>query len=384
MDAQILRTQRLEAIGTLAGGVAHDLNNVLAPILMGVELLKAKYPDSVEILDRFETSANRGAGMVRQLLTFAKGAEGGRSSIQTAHLIRELKDIMQATFPKNIQIKIFCEPNLPTVLGDATQLHQVLLNLCVNARDAMPSGGVLTMEARVMDVDASYAASVPDIKPGRYVALRVQDTGTGIAPEILDRIFESFFTTKAPDKGTGLGLSTVMGIVKGLGGFVRVASTLGRGAMFSTYLPAEFEGMEIAPSSRAVPRFFGRGETILLVDDEPAVLDVGRQVLTQLNFNAITAIDGTEGLVKVIEHRSELHAIIADMHMPHMDGLAFIRAARKVLPDIPVIVASGRLDESAAEELKALGVIHRLDKPFTQDMLAAELSMILNPKPEHF
>ncbi|MCX6895397.1 MAG: ATP-binding protein, partial [Verrucomicrobia bacterium] len=235
MERQLLRTQRLDSIGTLAAGVAHDLNNALAPIMMGVELLRIQYPGESKIVDMFEASARRGADMVRQLLTFAKGADGDRVSLQPTRLVREMENLMKGSFPKNIELAVRCDPKLPTVSGDGTQLHQVLLNLCVNARDAMPHGGKLVLEAQRVELDAAFvaAAAAPDAKPGEYVMLRVTDTGTGIPPEILDRIFDPFFTTKGPDKGTGLGLSTCMGIVKGHGGFMQVYSQPGKGSAFT-------------------------------------------------------------------------------------------------------------------------------------------------------
>jgi PAS domain S-box-containing protein len=380
LEEKFFHMQRLEAIGTLAGGVAHDLNNALAPIMMGVELLKMQYPKESQILDTFETSAKRGADMVRQLLTFAKGAEGERVLLRPGHLVKELEKLMKGSFPKNIQLVVKCNPNLPAMLGDATQLHQVLLNLCVNARDAMPHGGTLTLEAQSMEVDAVYASSVPDAKPGKYVALRVCDTGTGIPPEILDRIFDPFFTTKGPDKGTGLGLSTVMGIVKGHGGFLQVSSPPGQGSTFTAYLPAADAGSDTELVTKAAVEFRGQGETILFVDDEPAMLAVARAVLRRLNFKPLTATDGADGLIQAVLHRTELCAIIADLHMPHMDGLAFVRALRRILPDIPITVASGRMEDAVAGEFKTLGVTSRLDKPFTEVQLAEALKNLLAPK----
>jgi CheY-like chemotaxis protein len=249
----------------------------------------------------------------------------------------------------------------------------------VNARDAMPHGGTLTLEAQSMEVDAVYASAVPDAKPGKYLALRVRDTGTGIPPEILDRIFDPFFTTKGPDKGTGLGLSTVLGIVKGYGGFLEVHSQPGQGSTFTVYLPADAAGSDTQHLTKAAVEFRGQGETILLVDDEPAVREVGRAVLRRLNFKPLTATDGADGLMQAAEHRTELRAIITDQHMPHMDGLTFVRALRRMLPDIPVMVASGRLDDAVAEEFKTLGVTSRLDKPFTAPQLAEMLKNLLAP-----
>jgi CheY-like chemotaxis protein len=332
------------------------------------------------MLDMIAASAKRAADVVRQLVTFAKGAEGERISLQPGQLVKEMQKIMEGSFPKNIQLVIKPDPSLPTVRGDATQLHQVLLNLCVNARDAMPHGGTLTLKAERQEVDAAYASSVPDAKPGGYVALRVRDTGSGIPPEILDRIFDPFFTTKGPDKGTGLGLSTVMGIVKGHGGFVHVYSLPGKGSTFTAYLPAEGAGSDTQHITKAVVEFRGQGETILFVDDEAAVREMARAVLRRLNFEPLTATDGTDGLMQAVQHRTELRAIIADLHMPHLDGLAFVRALRRMLPDIPVVVASGRMDDAVAEEFKTLGVTSRLDKPFTEAQLAEALKNLLAPK----
>ena len=373
------RSQRLEAIGTLVGGVAHDLNNALAPIMMGAELLRMRYPGEASLVDMFQTSAQRGADMVRQLLSFAKGAEGERVLIQLNQLLKEMKKLMEGTFPKDIQLAVKTDPKLPTFLGDPTQMHQILLNLCVNARDAMPNGGILTVEAHRQEVDATFASSIPDAKPGLYVALRVHDTGTGIPPEILEKIFDPFFTTKGPTKGTGLGLSTVMGIVKGHGGFIRVYSDVGQGSTFTVYLPAELAGVGQDLATKVEVDFRGQGEVILFVDDEPILREVARAVLRHLNFTPLTATDGADALIQVTEHRTELRAIITDLHMPHMDGMAFVRALRRILPDLPVIVSSGRMDDAVLAEFKTLGVANHLNKPFTEAQLADALNRLLAP-----
>ncbi len=256
MEHQARRSQRLEAIGTLAGGVAHDLNNALAPILLGAQLLRKSHPDESDLLDSFEISAKRGASMVRQLLTFAKGSEGKRVSVQVGHMLNEMRSIIEGSFPKNIRLQREGEFDPPTVRGDPTQIHQILLNLCVNARDAMPEGGTITMGTKVVEVDGSFSGVFTEATAGRYVVLSVGDTGVGMPPDVLDRIFDPFFTTKGPDQGTGLGLSTVVGIVKGHGGFVNVRSTQGEGSTFEVYLPDD-EGEcddDVAPPVGRVPR----------------------------------------------------------------------------------------------------------------------------------
>jgi PAS domain S-box-containing protein len=376
VEGQMLRTQRLESIGTLAGGVAHDLNNALAPILMSVELLKMEYPDASKLIDMVETSAKRGADMVRQLLTFAKGVEGARLLIQPLHLLKEMEKIIKGTFPKDIQLRTAYNGPLQTILGDTTQLHQVLLNLCVNARDAMPNGGTLTLEAENAEIDAAYASSMPEAKPGSYVVWRVTDSGTGIPPEILERIFEPFFSTKGPEKGTGLGLSTVIGIVQSHGGFIRVYSVPGQGTTFAVYLPADGGKTEALDQERVPDAFRGNGELVLVADDEPAVRQAARAVLTALNFKVITAADGTEALIHVAEKRAELRAVLTDLHMPHMDGLSFVRVLKRMLPEVGIIVASGRLEERETKEFKSLGVSALLEKPFTQDKLVEALKTV--------
>jgi PAS domain S-box-containing protein len=369
-EQQQLRTQRLESIGTLASGVAHDLNNALSPVLMGVELLRAEHPGSAEMLDTMRMSAQRGADMVRQLLTFARGAEGESVAIDPRHLLGEMQKIIKATFPKTIQVRCHPPRSLPVIMGDPTQLHQVLLNLCVNARDAMPNGGELTLEAESQKVDESFAASVLGASPGDYLVLRVRDTGTGIPPEILERIFDPFFTTKAPDKGTGLGLSTTLGIVKGHKGFLQVQSVPERGSTFSIYLPAEPSHTATEKVSAARTGFDGGGRWILLVDDEAVVRNISRTVLQKLNFKVLTATDGADAIIQTTEHRADLAAIITDVNMPYMDGLAFARAARRILPRIPIVVATGRLEDRVRAEFAALGVGHVIEKPFAGEKLS--------------
>lgn len=379
VENQRLRTQRLESLGTLSGGVAHDLNNALTPILLGLELLRFKNPESAEMLDTMATSARHGAAMVRQLLTFAKGVEGERLLIQPRHLFKELGAMIKGSFPKNIALRTEYDGETRTVLGDATQLHQVLLNLCVNARDAMPEGGKLVLEAGHETVDAEMAAMIPGARPGNYVVCRVKDSGTGISPEVMERMFEPFFTTKGPEQGTGLGLSTVLGIVKSHGGFVRVKSAENDGTTFSVYLPEAEAGLENAALlPYAMAAYRGRGEMILVVDDEPSVRQMAREVLTGLNFQVITAGDGTEALIQVAENRAALRAIITDVHMPHMDGINFVRVLRRMMPGAGIVVSSGRFEEKELREFKVLGVEQILSKPFTQEEMVERLGAVLS------
>lgn len=371
------RSQRLESIGTMASGVAHDLNNAISPIMMGVQLLKIRYPSDTKMVDLFDSSVKRAAEMVRQLLTFAKGAEGQRVQVQPHRLVKEMNTFMRGSFPKNIQLHVTDDVKLPAILGDATQIHQVILNLCVNARDAMPHGGTLTLKCDVLEVDAAYASSSPDAKPGQYVQFKVSDTGTGISPEIIDLIFDPFFSTKGPETGTGLGLSTVLGIIKGHGGFLQVESEIGKGATFIACFPSDQSEVLKESKPTEAEEFRGDGETILFVDDEQPLRQVAALVLSESNFKPVTATDGADGIIEATKHRDELYAVITDLDMPHMDGVAFVRVLRRILPVIPVIACSGRNEAVQRAELNTLGVTKILDKPFTKQQLVEALEEIL-------
>ncbi|HYF36021.1 MAG TPA: response regulator, partial [Prosthecobacter sp.] len=325
LEERLLRNQRLESIGTLAGGIAHDLNNTLVPIMMATGLMRIRAPAQGDLIDTIESAAQRAAAMVRQLLTFAKGIDGARLLVQPEHLLAEIEKLIRSTFPKSIELRSSYTKKLPPVMGDATQLHQVLLNLCVNARDAMPEGGKLTIEAESIEISAAHAGAFSEAKPGRYVVWHVTDTGGGIPPEVLDRIFDPFFTTKGSSGGTGLGLSTVSGIVKSHGGFIQVYSTPRRGSTFSVYLPAtETDDSGVEFQAGISTTFRGSGEAILVLDDDAEVRTAMRTALTTLNFRVIACSDGMEALHQVSNRRDSLAAVITDLHMPKMDGLTFV------------------------------------------------------------
>jgi len=381
MTEQTLRHQRLESLGTLSGGVAHDLNNALAPIFMGLDILRGKYPLDREIIDTMMASGQRGADMVRQLLAFARGVEGERVLIHPELLLKEMQKIIRGTFPKNIVLRCLNPPEIQPMLGDPAQLHQVLLNLCVNARDAMPEGGTLTLALEAVEVDATFASTIPEARPGPYVKFGVTDTGAGIAPGVLERVFDPFFTTKAPDKGVGLGLATVMGIVHSHGGFLQARSQPDRGSTFTVYLPAT--SVEEEPDEETSPAkvddFPAEGETILLVEDDPGVREVTQGALEDMNFKVLVARDGAEALICVAENRNKLRLVITDLHMPHMDGASFIRLLRRMDHNMPVIVTSGLVAEKLAVELTTLGVEQTLLKPFTHGQLVRAIHNVLRP-----
>ena len=374
-----LRAQRMESIGTLSGGIAHDLNNALAPIAMGLELLRTRYPQNASLIDTMEKCTRRGAGMVKQLLTFARGSEGERRNLQSKRLIEEMAQIIRSAFPKNITLELELQSGLWELLGEPTQLHQVLLNLCVNARDAMPHGGTVSILAANAPVDDTFASGIEGARAGRFVRWTVRDTGTGMTPEVMNRIFDPFFTTKELGKGTGLGLSTVLGIVRSHEGFLRVESTPGAGTAFEVYLPAA-EGSSTTVTERPAGEFRGNGETVLIVDDEDTVREISRTVLTALNFKVLLANDGTEALIHAADNPGLIQLVITDYDMPHLDGEVLVPALRRMMPDARIILASGTLNEQREAAMRVEGVDAILDKPFSQAKLVEALRVALGDK----
>jgi PAS domain S-box-containing protein len=379
LEAQFLRAQRMESIGTLASGIAHNLGNLLSPILLSIQMLMRKFTDeeSQHMLAILKINAERAGEMIKQVLEFARGIEGERIELQPAHLIREVAKILQSTFPKTIKIRVSVAQDLSPVVGDATQLHQVLMNLCVNARDAMPGGGSLTIEAENTYLDENYARMHFEAKPGPYVVVRVADTGIGMPPDVLEKIFEPFFTTKEQGKGTGLGLPSIRGIVKGHGGFIDVYSEVGKGTEFRIYIPAATSGQARQPEEVSVSSPLGRGELILVVDDEDAILEVARRALQENGYRVLTARDGTEALALYAEHKKKIDAVLMDMMMPYLDGAATIRALQKLDPEVRIIASSGLSASDKMFEAANQGVNRFLTKPYTAEKLLNALAETL-------
>ncbi|WP_017655657.1 response regulator [Fortiea contorta] len=380
LEAQLFRAQRLESIGTLASGIAHDLNNILTPILAGAQLLPLKFPDADErtmhLLEILEINAKRGADLVKQVLSFARGVEGRRINLQVKHLIVEIGKILKETFPKSIQVSTDLQQNLWMVAGDSTQLHQVLMNLCVNARDAMPYGGALRISAKNLFIDENYARMNLEANVGPYIVIDVADNGVGIPEEVLERIFEPFFTTKEVGQGTGLGLSTVIGIIKSHGGFVNVHSEVGVGTHFKVFLPA-VEGAETF-ALEDLTACNGHGELILVVDDEPAVQDITKTSLETYNYKTIIANDGVEAIAIYAKNTEQISAVLMDMMLPLLDGLTAIRTLKKINPQVKIIASSGLMSNDKLEAIAANGVTTLLSKPYTINELLLTLQRVLN------
>ncbi|MEO6755684.1 MAG: PAS domain S-box protein [Chthoniobacteraceae bacterium] len=380
VEAQLFRAQRMESIGTLAGGIAHDLNNVLGPIIMAVDLLKMQITDPKErrLLEMIETSGRHGAEMVKQVLYFARGATGQRVLTSPAPLVKELQQMARDTFPKTISVEGEVPPEIWSIPCDPTQIHQVLLNLCVNARDAMPAGGKLRISARNRLVDEQFASMRPNVSPGLYVVLEVTDTGEGMPPEVVARMFDPFFTTKEIGRGTGLGLSTTQSIVQNHGGFISVNSAPGKGTSIEVNLPAE-TGSAAVPIE-AVPLPHGRGETILIIDDEASVRSITGQTLETFGYRVLTAIDGADGVAKYAEHMAKIAAVVTDMMMPVMDGPAMIAILMRLNPAVKIIAVSGLGTRGGAAQTGETGVKYFLQKPYTAESLLQTLDKLLHPK----
>jgi two-component system cell cycle sensor histidine kinase/response regulator CckA len=378
LESQFLRVQRMESIGTLASGIAHDLNNILSPILASVHLLRMNLPEPKrdQILIMLENNTLRGANLVKQVLSFAKGLEGERTIVQPRHLVEEIRLIADETFPKYIKFTTNVPRELWLIYADPTQLHQILMNLSVNARDAMPDGGQLSISGENVWIDEDYARLHLDAKVGDYICLRVKDTGTGISPKNLDKIFEPFFTTKEISQGTGLGLSTVMGIVKSHGGFIHVASQLGEGTEFKIYLPAAPENQTEIIAEVDFPQ--GQGELVLLVDDEAVILEITQTILETNNYRVLTAKNGIEALARYTQYSDQVQLVLLNMIMPAMDGKTTLKYLQKVQSKLKVIAVSGFPESVKKQSYLKQGFVEYLAKPYTSQDLLKKIDQVLH------
>jgi PAS domain S-box-containing protein len=378
LESQVFRAQRLESLGTLASGVAHDFNNILTPILAASQLLPMKIPQLDEanrqLLQLIESSTKRGAALVKQILAFARGVEGTRMPLYVQDVLTEAIQVIRQTFPKTIELVTDTSAAGQTLVSaDATQLQQVLMNLCVNARDAMPFGGTLRLSVQTQDLDAAYTRTHLEAHTGSYVVITVSDTGTGISTALLDRIFDPFFTTKETGQGTGLGLSTVLGIVKNHEGFVQVESTVGQGTQFQVFIPA-IADMPVPPIAGS-PITVGNQELILIVDDEPLIQQVTQTTLESHGYKTLVAKDGAEAISVYAQRQQDIQAVLMDIMMPGMDGLTAIRAMQRLNPKVKVIAASGLSSNSQLAERANVKAF--LAKPYTAQELLDTLQQVV-------
>ncbi len=379
LESRFLRSQRLESIGALASGVAHDLNNILSPIMMAVGILRESLgKNEQKMLGIIEASAARGAGIVKQVLTFARGADGEHALLHPKNLASEMTKVMQQTFPKNINIQTQFPGELWLINGDATQLHQVLLNLCVNARDAIgENGGKLRVAIENVEVDEYLAEANPGATVGAHVCFSVADSGSGMPPEVMKKIFDPFFTTKEQGKGTGLGLATVISIIKAHKGFLTIQSQVGVGTTFKVFIPANPEAKQEAEAETSPESLRGNGELVLVVDDEATIREAVVRTLTEHNYRCYTAEDGTDALALYFERR-EIDVVITDLHMGMMDGITLIRSLKKMNSGIKAIISSGHIDKERHATLSELGITSILEKPYTSEKLLKTVRDIIN------
>ena len=381
LEAQLIRAQRLESIGMVASGIAHELNNVLAPVLLSIELLKLDMPgpSARENLNLIERAAGRGAEIIRQLLTFVKGAGGERTDVSVSLLLKGAAQLINQTLPRNIELRLDLPREVGSVQGDMAQLGQVLFNIAVNASDAMPGGGRIGLRAENCRVDEARAGLHPGTRAGEFVVIAVSDTGAGMTPEHIERIFEPFFTTKPRGSGTGLGLATAEGIVRSHGGFIDVSSVVGQGSEFRVHLP-------VRPPAAADPapvanegQLLGSGRCILVVDDDEGIRRLARDILARHGFIVVTAGDGVDALARFRAFPNRFSAVITDIRMPRMSGMELASILSRAAPEVPIIASScatsAESEEQAMRERKSVACVLR--KPYTESALMAALSKVL-------
>jgi hypothetical protein len=373
LETQLLHSQRMESVGTLAGGLAHDLNNILTPMLMAGTVLKDKLADPVDqaLMTQIESGAKRGAAIVRQLLAFSRDLPQTRVSVDVAREVGEMMDVMRGTFPREIKVVAQLPEGLWPVTADPIQLHQVIMNLCINARDAMPNGGTLTLAAENLPPSNPEKLRAGAPNPDRSVRITVSDTGHGIAPENLGRIFDPFFTTKGVGKGTGLGLSTVHGIIKSHGGSIMVTSELNRGSSFHAVLPASATAPLPPVAAVETKPEPPKKSSVLVVDDEELVLSVTTRILERNGYAVSGASGGAEALRRVDELGGSVDLVITDMMMPDMDGPALVAKLREGRPHLKIIGVSGLDFDLRKEEMRGQGFSEILRKPYDVATLVA-------------
>ncbi|MDF5711126.1 MAG: PAS domain S-box protein [Nostoc sp. S4] len=380
LQEQFFRTQRLESVGTLAGGIAHDLNNILTPILAAAQLLQDKFfqneEHSKQLMALVESNAKRGATLVKQVLSFARGFKGEHTIIQVGYLISEIIQIAKQTFPKSIEFSTVISEDILAMTGDATQVHQVLMNLIVNARDALPDGGNIQISATNQFIDEAYTKMNLDAKVGNYIVITVADNGIGIPLEILDKIFEPFFTTKDINRGTGLGLTTALGIIKSHGGFIKVSSQIRKGSTFQVFLPAvkATQILNIEDSQA----YAGQGELVLVVDDEAEIRDIAKIILENHNYQMLAASNGIEAIALYAQYKHQIQAVLMDIMMPEMDGITAIRTLQKMNNQVQIIACTGLDSIEIVTQAADANVRTVLSKPYTARELLKSLYQLLN------
>lgn len=383
LEQQLVQAQKMEGLGTLAGGIAHDFNNILAIILGYTNRLEnfrsrpQEVPNAIKVI---KDAVERGATLVQQLLTSARQSEARFSSLDLNALVRELEGMLQATFPKMINFDLELQGDLPLITADKSHIHQVLLNLCVNARDAMPVGGTLTITTSIT-AGAELTEMFTGVTAENYVCLRVRDTGMGMSRQVKSHIFEPFFTTKERGKGTGLGLSVVYGIVNSHRGFVQVESEPGAGTSFIIYLPVKHSMVETRPGGNAlISRRQNIPQTILLVEDEEMLRELGVTILESEGFRVLAAKDGVEAVALFESNRDEIGLVVCDLGLPRLGGREAFRKMKESRPGVRAIIASGYLEPTIRSEMLQAGVIDTIQKPYDFNVLLEKIRSVIGPE----
>ena len=383
-EASLRQSQKMEAVGQLTGGIAHDFNNMLTGIMGALDLIRRQVPEGqLKALDRYidtaNASAGRAAALTQRLLAFSRRQSLDPQPIEINELIGSMSDLIERAIDEKIDFKVVLAPDLPAALVDPHQLENAILNLAINARDAMPNGGALTIETGVVDLDEAHvAAAGPGASAGRFLLVAVSDTGVGIAPELIEKVFDPFFTTKPLGQGTGLGLSMVYGFVRQSGGQVRIHSQIGMGASVKLYLPTT-EARPTAPAG-AVPSVpHGDGERVLIVEDDPAVRMLVREVLEQLHYEAVEFADPLEA-VPYLASGERIDLMISDVGLPGMNGRELAETARAHRPELPILLITGYAENAAIRSGFLAANMSMVTKPFSLDELAAKVSEMISPR----
>ncbi len=379
LELQYRRSQRMEILGKLAGGIAHDFSNLLTPIGISLDALRKKHArdeSTLRVLSLLDSTVSKGSGVLKQILAFARGSETQRELIDPSVELEDIKRMVDNTFPRTITSNVNVEKGCWLFLADKTQVHQVLMNLCINARDAMPKGGDLTIRATSITIDRHYAALSGGAKVGHYVALEVSDTGAGIKKENLYKIFDPFFTTKEQGKGTGLGLSIVQGIIDSHGGFIEVDSEMNKGTTFKVYFPSVESEEPAATTVQEGNPEQGHGELLLIADNDPAIREITESTLKAYGYKVLLASDGSEAVALLAKHIDKVKLAITDMILPIMDGAATIWALRKLNPDLEIIATTTFMDDIRNYDSLET-TVSVLRKPYTARKLLNSISQSL-------
>jgi signal transduction histidine kinase/ActR/RegA family two-component response regulator len=380
LKAQLQRAQRMEAIGTLAGGIAHDFNNILTAIIGYTELLRYDLPEDSKAqasLEAIYEAGIRAKDLVQQILAFSRQSEEEKKPLRISTIIKEALKLLRASLPTTIEIRQNLESESGAVLANPTQIHQVLINLCTNSAQAMQEkGGVLEVSLEDADLDLEATASNPGLKPGAYVKLTVRDTGSGIAPEIGERIFDPYFSTREPEQGTGMGLAVVHGIVESTGGGIAVDSTLGEGTTIHVFFP-RIEN-KVKSQARVLSPFPTGNERILFVDDEKALVDIGVQLLEHLGYQVVARTSSIEALEAFRNQPEKFDLVVSDQTMPNMTGEMLAKELLRIRPDIPIVLCTGYSEMISEEKAIALGIKKLIMKPILMREISQTIRQILD------